>query len=149
MSVTLMLSPEKIKSYSFFHILLSRLSMCSTYKFQGRGRSGESKGWKGRDGSNLNELEGLVNTFGPMRILLIVGKRNSGDILQQQKLYYCGVSREQELGEWREAVGNLDRVCGVRKNFADVLIKNLATNCGEEKHIRNLFITEERSSVFV
>ena len=45
--------------------------------------------------------------------------------------------------------GNLDRVCGVRKNFADVLIKNLATNCGEEKHIRNLFITEERSSVFV
>ena len=47
----------------------------------------------------MDQLEGLVNRFEPMRILLIVGKRNSGDILQQQKLYDCGVSREQELGE--------------------------------------------------
>ena len=37
-----------------------------------------------------------------------------------------------EEREWGEFVGNLDRVCGEEKNFADVLIKNLATKLGRK-----------------
>ena len=40
----------------------------------------------------------------------------------------CIIAEWAGAGEWRGAVGNLDRVCGARKNFADVLIKNLTTN---------------------
>ena len=91
---------ESLPSFTDHTPALSLVSQCVQHSnFRAGGRSGESKGWQGRDGSNLNELEGLVSRFGPMRTLWIVRKRNSGDILQQQKLYYCGVSREQELGE--------------------------------------------------
>lgn len=60
--------------------------------------SGVSKGWRER-WIELDQLEGSVNRFGPMEPLLIFREWSSGDILQQQKLYYCGVSREQELSE--------------------------------------------------
>ena len=83
-----------------------QLSMCSAFKFQ----------------------EG-----GGRRVKGLWGESDSGDILQQQKLYYCGVSRSSaEEREWGEFVGNLDRVCGEEKNFADVLIKNLATKLGRK-----------------
>lgn len=73
----------------------------------------------------LDQWVGCLSRFRPTRWLLTVRKRNKCDILQQQKLYYCGVSRSWGM---KGAVGNLDRVCGARKNFADVLIKNLTTN---------------------
>ena len=66
-----------------------------------------------------------ISGGGGRRVKGLWGESDSGDILQQQKLYYCGVSRSWGM---KGAVGNLDRVCGARKNFADVLIKNLTTN---------------------
>ena len=54
--------------------------------------SGVSKGLRER-WIELDQLEGSVNRFGPMKPHLVFREWSSGDILQQQKLYYCGVSR--------------------------------------------------------
>ena len=83
--------------------------------------------------SALNVFSIQISGGGGRRVKGLWGESDSGDILQQQKLYYCGVSRSSaEEREWGEFVGNLDRVCGEEKNFADVLIKNLATKLGRK-----------------
>ena len=89
---------QSLPSFTDHTPALSLSLNVSNIQIQGGGMSGVSKGWRER-WIELDQLEGSVNRFGPMEPLLIFREWSSGDILQQQKLYYCGVSREQELSE--------------------------------------------------
>ena len=102
-------------------------SMWATFKFQGGGRSGESKGWGRREKRRSNwtnewaaslDLDQRGDSWQLERGIDVTFFSNKN----------CIIAEWAGAGEWRGAVGNLDRVCGARKNFADVLIKNLTTN---------------------
>ena len=101
-------------------------SMWATFKFQGGGRSGESKGWGRREKRRSNwtnewaaslDLDQRGDSWQLERGIDVTFFSNKN----------CIIAEWAGAGEWRGAVGNLDRVCGARKNFADVLIKNLTT----------------------
>ena len=118
---------------------LSRLSMCPTFKF----RAGE---WAVCQ--RVGEKDGLTwtNWRTPLTVLAQWSPfwyLERGVVVTFFSNKNCIIAEWAEsrswAREWGEAVGNLDRVCGARKNFADVLIKNLTANWGRKTYSKSIY----------
>ena len=115
------------------------LSMCPTFKF----RAGE---WAvcqrvgGRDGLNWTNWRVLLTDLAQWNPIWYL---ESGVVVTFFSNKNCIIAEWAEsrswAREWGEAVGNLDRVCGARKNFADVLIKNLTANWGRKTYSKSIY----------
>ena len=68
-------------------------AQCGQHSNFRAGEGAVSQRVEGEEEIELDQWVGCLSRFRPTRWLLTVRKRNRCDILQQQKLYYCGVSR--------------------------------------------------------